>query len=76
MNLKNKTKIIMLSLGIVVALNSCLAVATVGAVGVGISAAVSIIELPIKIISGVVISLVDHQEKKKWKKLGKQNIWK
>ena len=70
MNFKNKAKIIMLSLGIIVALNSCLAVAAVGAVGAGISAAVSIIELPIKIISGVVNIVSGSSREKEVKKVG------
>ena len=70
MNFKNKAKIVMLSLGIIVALNSCLAVAAVGAVGAGISAAVSIIELPIKIISGVVSIVNGSSREKEVKKVG------
>ena len=76
MNFKNKAKIIMLSLGIIVALNSCLAVAAVGAVGAGISAAVSIIELPIKIISGVVNIVSGSSREKEVKKVGETKYMK
>ena len=76
MNFKNKAKVIMLSLGIIVALNSCLAVAAVGAVGAGISAAVSIIELPIKIISGVVNIVSGSSREKEVKKVGETKYMK
>ena len=68
--MRHKLKIFLLMIGVVIFVNSCLAVATVGAVGAGVNAAISIIELPIKIISGVVNIVSGNKRDKEIKNIG------
>ena len=68
--MRYKFKICLLMIGVVIFVNSCLAVATVGAVGAGVNAAISIIELPIKIISGVVNIVSGNKRDKEIKNIG------
>ena len=70
MNFRYKLKMCLLMFGVVIFINSCLAVATIGAVGAGVNAAVSIIELPIKIISGVVNIVSGNKREKEIENIG------